>query len=60
MVRSQPPGDTDWHWQQAQQHETDQAWFAVRFHCEHVLKSRPDDAPAKKLLATAREHVQWR
>lgn len=29
------------------------AWFAVRFHCEQVLKSRPDDASAKKLLETA-------
>jgi hypothetical protein len=52
--------DPDWHWQQAQQCEKDDSWFAARFHCEQVLKSRPNDAAAKKLLAAAREHLRGR
>jgi WD40 repeat protein/tRNA A-37 threonylcarbamoyl transferase component Bud32 len=47
----------DWHWQQAQKCEKNQSWFAAAFHCEQVLKSRPDDAAAKTLLATAREQL---
>jgi hypothetical protein len=49
--------DPDWHWRQARKYEKDQSWFALRFHCEYVLKSRPDDAAAEKLLAAAREHL---
>jgi hypothetical protein len=50
--------DPDWHWQQTQKYEKDQSWFAAAFHCEQVLKSRPDDAAAKTLFATAREHLK--
>ena len=49
--------DPDWHWQQAQRFEKDQSWFAAKFHCEQVLKSRPDDAAAKALLEKAK--AEW-
>jgi WD40 repeat protein len=47
--------DPDWHWEQAEKLERGSSWFAVAFHCEHVLKSRPDDERAKQLLQKARE-----
>jgi hypothetical protein len=50
--------DPDWHWVQAEKYEKEQSWFAAAFHCDQVLKSRPDDAAAKARLATAREHLK--
>jgi WD40 repeat protein len=49
--------DPEWHWRQARQYEHDQLWFAVRFHCQQVLKYRPNDAGATTLLAAAEEHL---
>jgi WD40 repeat protein len=50
--------DPDWHSQQAQKFDKEQSWFAAAFHCEQVLKSRPDDAEAKTLLEKAREQLE--
>jgi WD40 repeat protein len=71
LVKPLPPDETElgylkamarphvaWHWEQAQRYEKEKAWFAVRFHCDQVLKSRPDDPAAKALRDSA--HNEWK
>ena len=39
--------DIDWHDREARSAVERRAWFAARFHLEHVLGNRPDDAGAQ-------------